>query len=137
MGNVLLMVDHGRCGGCGGDEVNKQNQARSVIPGGSKMSKTTRTRFARGTFALLLGMALATPAISHAAGVEAIESTWGKPAIVEKGQGDSEIRYYELGSLISDGYRVFEVRKDGTVIDKGVSRGTSKGAGHNQSVAGP
>jgi len=83
------------------------------------MKKTFKTKLAIGTFAVALGVASISPAVSHAMRVETLDDTWAQPAKVEKVESGSEIRYYQLDANISDGYRIFEVRKDGKVIDKG------------------
>lgn len=85
-----------------------------------------KTKLAIGTFAIALGVASILPPVSYAMRVEALDDTWGKPAKVEKVESGSEIRYYELESSISGGYRIFEVRQDGKVIDKGFSEGAEK-----------
>jgi len=85
------------------------------------MKKSMKTKLAIGTFALALGMASIFPAPSHALRAEALDDSWGKPAKVERMESGGEIRYYKLDANISEGYRIFEVRKDGKVIDKGFS----------------
>lgn len=92
------------------------------------MKTTMKTKLAIGTFAVALGMASILPSVSYAMRVEALDDTWGQAAKVEKNGSTSEIRYYKQestaypGTFESDSYRVFEVLKDGKVIDKGFSK---------------
>jgi hypothetical protein len=87
----------------------------------NKMEKTMKTKLAIGTFAVALGVASLLPTSSYAMRAEALDDTWGTPAKIEKVENGSEIRYFKINLSSNDSYRIFEVRTDGKVIDRGFS----------------
>ena len=84
------------------------------------MEKTIKTKLAIGAFAAALGLLSILPSSGYAMKSDVLDRTWGKPAKVEKTEKGGEIRYYKL-EKIPNGYRIFEIRKDGEVIDRGYS----------------
>jgi len=91
------------------------------------MKTTLKTKLAIGTLALTFGVASLMPQASYAMRVDALDDTWGQPAKVQKTDNGSELRYFALegkmpGLYDDDQYRVFEVQKDGKVIDKGFAK---------------
>ena len=102
------------------------------------MKTTIKTKLVIGTLAVTLGAASLIPMAGHAMRVEALDATWGKPLKVETLANSSEIRYYcieEAGNPCScefDRSRVFEVQKDGQVIDQGFFNGVLENRGQEK-----
>lgn len=87
---------------------------------------TIKTKMAIEIFAIALGVTSLLPSTGYAMKVATLDSLWGKPVKIEKEVNGAEIRYFEVIEQNMDAvytnvdlYRVFEVKTDGKVVDKG------------------
>ena len=90
------------------------------------MKTTRKTNLAMGAFTAVMVGLLTLPASGLAMRVDNLDDQWGTPTKTEKLEDGSEMRYYKLNDKangIMEGFRRFEVRADGKVIDRGFSEG--------------
>jgi hypothetical protein len=90
--------------------------------------KNIKTKLAVGIVTVSLAFGSLFPSASHAMRVQALDDIYGKAAKVETLSNGDEIRYFEIMSESLpipkwQEYRVFQVKKDGVVLDKGFYKG--------------
>jgi len=89
----------------------------------------TKIKLAVGVVSVSLALGSILPSASHAMRVQALDDTYGKAVKVEQLANGDQVRYFEIPSAFPpmpewNKYRVFEVQKDGVVLDKGFYEGS-------------